>query len=250
MNSTLFFTDRMHLTDEGVALYVDALKLDRTSELPKQMVKHVENCPDCQLQIVELHEMMKNEVYDASMKHPYFDSTVQEPEVRYGIPFYRIAAAVAGVALIGTGYYFVSGNKPMQTEPVVVQKAEQTQKAESEAKTSQQQAVQQKEEKLLANNFAVSPNMEDLVQTQFRSVSVEVITPDIGEIVHQPITFKWKEISEPLTLKILSNKERTLITAQVITNTYTTQKFFAPGLYYWKLETKDDLLYAGKFLIK
>ncbi|MBI2428569.1 MAG: hypothetical protein HYV29_07215 [Ignavibacteriales bacterium] len=247
MNSTSFFTDRMHLTEEGVALYVDALKLQRTSALPKIMLKHVEHCPDCQLQIVEVHEMMKNEVYDASMKHPYFDTIVHEPAVRYGTSLFRIAAVITGAALLGFGYYFASNSNTFRTPPAVVQ---QEMPQQEQTKVPAQESTVKEKEQLLADNFSESLNMEDLVQTQFRSISVEVITPDVGEVVQQPIEFKWEDVGEPLSLKILSNKERTLISAQVTTNSYTAQKKFAPGLYYWKLETKDELIFVGKFLVR
>ncbi|MEW5800106.1 MAG: hypothetical protein AB1728_13990 [Bacteroidota bacterium] len=247
MNSTSFFTDRMHLTDEGVALYVDALKLQRTSDLPKEMLKHVSHCPDCQLQIVEVHEMMKNDLYDASMKHPYFDTVVHEPAVRYGASLFRIAAIVTGAALLGFGYYFATNNTTVQTPPAIVQ--HETPKMDQTNVPAKEPPVKEQEQ-LLADNFSESLNMEDLVRTQFRSISVEVITPDVGEVVQQPVQFKWKDVGEPLTLKILSNKERTLISTQVTTNSYTAQKKFAPGLYYWKLETKDELIFVGKFLVR
>jgi Tol biopolymer transport system component len=53
-----------------------------------------------------------------------------------------------------------------------------------------------------------------------------------------------------LMLKILSNKEQTLVAAEFKTNSYTAQKIFSPDLYYWKLEAKDELIYVGKFVAK
>lgn len=253
MNSTSFFTNRMHLTEEGVALYVDALKLKRSSELPKEMLKHVEHCPDCQLEIVEVYDMLKNETYDVSMKHPYFDAepaVLHMPERRYGASLYRIAAVVAGAAVLGTGYYFVSPNRSAPTPPAVVEQTMPEQNSVSPSTTKKDPAPVKREEKFLAANFEVSPNMEDLVQTQFRSISVEVLAPEINEVVQQPIMFKWEDVGEPLTLKILSNKERTLLSVPAVTTTYTAQRKFAPGLYYWKLETEDELIYVGKFLVK
>lgn len=248
MTTSSFFTNRMHLTDEGVALYVDAMKLKRTSELPKDMLKHVEFCPDCQLQIVELYELLKHEVYDLSQKHPYLDA-VREPEVRYGFSLYRIAAVLAGAALLGIGYYFISTTNTPQTPPALVEK-ETPQSIKPQKHVPQEKTPTQQQQPDFAANFVESPNMEDLVQTQFRSVSVEVITPKTGEVVKQPVVFRWKGIDAPLTIKILSNKEQILFAAEVATHTYTTTKTLPPGLYYWKLETKDELMYVGKFLVK
>lgn len=253
MTTSSFFTNRMHLTDEGVALYVDAMKLKRTAELPKEMLKHVEYCPDCQLQIVELYELLRNEVYDTTMKHPYFDR-VQEPEVRYGGVMYRVAAVLAGMALLGIGYYFISTTNIQQTPPSLVEKEKPQNIKQQEDFTQANKSIRKKEtaeqQQDFAANFTESPNLEDLVQTQFRSIAVEVITPKAGDVVKQPVVFKWKGVNEPLTIKILSNKERTLASANITTNTYTTKKILSPGLYYWKLETKDEVIYVGKFLVK
>lgn len=253
MTTSSFFTNRMHLTDEGVALYVDAMKLKRTTELPKEMLKHVEYCPDCQLQIVELYELLKNEVYEPSLKHPYFDR-VQEPEVRYGSVIYRVAAVLAGVALLGIGYYFLSTTNVQYTPSPLVETDQSVHRKERPQNIKQQEHITQEktptQQQDFAANFIESPNLEDLVQTQFRSIAVEVITPKAGDVVQQPVVFKWKGVDEPLTIKILSNKEQTLATANITTNTYTTKKILSPGLYYWKLETKDEVIYVGKFLVK
>jgi len=253
MTTSSFFTNRMHLTDEGVALYVDAMKLKRTAELPKEMLKHVEYCPDCQLQIVELYDVLKNEVYDTTMKHPYFDR-VEEPNVGYTSIMYRVAAVLAGVALLGVGYYFITTTSIQQTPPSLVEK-EKPQSIEQQGNLAEtNESVRRKETTVqqqdFAANFVESPNLEDLVQTQFRSIAVEVITPKAGDVVQQPVVFKWKGVNEPLTIKILSNKERTLASANVNTNSYTTKKILSPGLYYWKLETKDEVIYVGKFLVR
>jgi hypothetical protein len=249
MTTTSFFTDRMHLTDDGVALYVDAIKLKRTAELPEEMLHHVEHCIDCQMQIVELNETLKGEVYDIHAKHPYFDA-VREPQARYGILAYRIAAVLAGAALLGVGYYFITSNNSLPATPVIVEKDTPTQTKQQQEHKGTQEITVKKTSQDFAANFTESPNMEDLVQTQFRSVSVEVITPKAGDIVKQPVVFRWKGVNEPLTLKILSNKERVVASAQSLTDSYTAAKTLSPGLYYWKLETKNELVYAGKFLVK
>lgn len=249
MTTNSFYTDRMHLTEEGVALYVDAIKLKRTAELPEEMLQHVEHCLDCQMQIVELNETLKGVVYDSSEKHPYFDA-VREPKVQYGVIAYRIAAVLAGAALLGIGYYYITSNNSVATTPVLVEKETPIQMEQKQEQKTTQETTVKKTNRDFAANFVESPNMEDLVQTQFRSISVEVITPKAGDIVKQPVVFRWKGMNEPLMLKILSNKERVIASAQSLTDSYTAAKTLPPGLYYWKLETKDELVYAGKFLVK
>lgn len=42
-----FFTEGGHLDEEGIALYVDALKLEKTSELQEKILRHVRGCQRC-----------------------------------------------------------------------------------------------------------------------------------------------------------------------------------------------------------
>lgn len=236
-----------HLTEEDTALYVDALKLDRVHELPADIRSHVQACDQCKADILALHEMMPNEMYPAGMKHPYFDTTVHEPNVHYLFPSYRVAAAVAGVALVGAGYYYIASshspesitsNHPSSTltqEPVHRQPAPQ--KMETEGN-------------LLAANFEPSPNLEGLVQNDFRSTSIEALSPVVGKVTSQPITFKWKNYDGLVTLKVLTNKEETVFTSTTEASNLTMKRNLVPGLYYWKLETDEELLFVGKFIVK
>ena len=246
MKTYEFFTDRHHLTDEGVALYVDALRLERTAELPAEIRIHVEGCEECQRQIVESHEMMKSIRVDKSRSHPYFDRQVREPGVRY-TP-YRIAAAVAGVALLAAGYYAIVSRD--STLPEITKQEQGTSVKEAGVNHTTAVPNDTVSEPLLADNFTESPNLDDLVHTDFRSTSVEVIAPLNGEIVKAPIRFKWKASNEEMTLKILTNKERTVLSKTVTGDALTVEKKLAPGLYYWKLETEKELIYTGKFLVR
>lgn len=47
-----------HLSDEHIALYVDHMLENRLSELPESIIWHVEECEECKLRILELHEIM------------------------------------------------------------------------------------------------------------------------------------------------------------------------------------------------
>jgi hypothetical protein len=240
---TLNVTPRLHhLTEEDTALYVDALKLDRVHELPADIRSHVQACDRCKADVLALHEMMPNEMYHTGMKHPYFDTTVHEPNVHYLFPSYRVAAAVAGVALVGAGYYYIASSH--STESIA---------AKHPSTSLTQQPVPQKlkkEENLLAANFEPSPNLEGLVQNDFRSTSIEALSPVVGKVTSQPITFKWKNYDGPVTLKVLTNKEETVFTSTTEASNLTMKKNLIPGLYYWKLETDEELLFVGKFIVK
>ena len=61
---------------------------------------------------------------------------------------------------------------------------------------------------------------------------------------------RWKSEGRELKLKILTNREVTILTAIVTADTFFTSKKFEPGLYYWKLEADDELLFIGKFFVR
>lgn len=250
MKPTPLFTEHRHLTDEGIALYVDALRWERVENLPDDMRIHVEKCERCQQQIVESHELMKAIPVDRSIRHPFFDSRMREPIVRY-TP-YRIAAVFAIAALLG-GLYFVIINREgdsgrMTAEQRTEQQNPHVQRDSATVPENTDRNIDQTP--LLADNFDISPNLEDLVETEFRSVSIDVITPANGDVVQTPVRFAWKNSDGAMTLKVLTNKELTVIKTTVSGNSYTVNKKLAPGLYYWKLETKKELAYVGKFYIK
>ncbi|MDD8019428.1 MAG: hypothetical protein PHP42_13730, partial [Bacteroidota bacterium] len=113
-----------------------------------------------------------------------------------------------------------------------------------------QQPVKKDNDALLVANFTESPNMEDLVQNQFRSTSIEALSPIVGKVASQPIIFKWKGYDEQVTVKVLSNKEVPVSSTTVDGTSLTLKKNLSPGLYYWKLESKEELLFVGKFIVK
>jgi hypothetical protein len=70
-------------------------------------------------------------------------------------------------------------------------------------------------------------------------------------VVSQPILFVWKtQESGPFTVKILSNTEKVSKSMRVEKSRLLFTGKLNPGLYYWKLECKDELLYVGKFMVK
>jgi hypothetical protein len=244
--NTVFF-ERQHLSMEGVSLYVDALALKQTEKIPEAVRLHVEQCDECKVQIMSAFELVKDEPYFAAQPHPYFDTQVHKPSVRYAA--YKIAAGFAVAALVGGGYYFYSNNHIVT--PFADQKitTPSLMKIETPA-IAKKQELKNESSKLLAENFEVSPNLEDLVQNQFRSSSIEAVSPVVGKVTDQPIVFKWKDADSPLTIKVLTNKELTIESAVVNGRQYTLKKNLTPGMYYWKLETEDELLFVGKFIVK
>ncbi|MFA6456595.1 MAG: hypothetical protein WCW40_07220 [Bacteroidota bacterium] len=243
MTDQRFFSGEHHLNDYGVSLYVDAVLLDRTGELPPEITDHVEQCTACAAHVLEMCEIMQDVRLDRSVKHPFLDAAVKKPQRI--VTMYRIAAVFLVGIFGGVLYYSLSDHKN-NIAPDVAQHSLSVDSTTGDKTTTAPTSTGDQ----FAANFTPSPNLDDLVQNEFRSESITIISPEIGATVSSPITFRWKSYDGPVKIKILSNKEVTLLTSIVEANSFVTPKPFAPGLYYWKLEANDELLFVGKFFIK
>lgn len=247
MNTKHFYTDLHHLSEEGAALYVDAIFLEKLGRLPEDLRRHTEGCEQCQRKVVELREMMKEMAYSPALPHPYLDRIAREPAVPYAL--YRMAAVIAGVGLLAAGYYALVTDTPASSPSVSGQIPNDVPSSSEQTTAPQRSTTSPVDLPVLADNFTESPNLEDLVKNEFRSTTAEILAPSIGGVVQIPVTFRWQHIDEPVTVKILNNKEKVIVTAKTDGDALVHRTTLAPGLYYWKLETEDELVFVGKFLV-
>jgi hypothetical protein len=240
-----------HLTEEGVALYVDALKLKTTDRLPDRVREHVASCLRCKQEIVELESLVDEDSYRGLRSHPAFGVLERGDRVRY---LYRIAAAI--LVMLGVGaVVYLSGlfgwNRPAP-EPTAKQIEVGhggTDTARAAMKTDSGTIVERRG--ALAANFEPSPNLEGVVNSSMRSADVSVLSPAGGEVVRGNVSFRWRtDIRPPYTLKILNNHEVEKARLSLSEQGYVWKKKLADGLYYWKLEAGGELLVVGKFVIK
>lgn len=244
-----FFIDKAHLSDEAIALYVDALKSDKVYQLPSVILRHVADCRECKMEIVEVFSLLQGSEIGGKEPHPFLDGKNADGEKKFTIAFRVAAVLVIGISMGLVSYYFriLLDEHSLLRGSTVTRGYVQTGKepyvpTDSLADSSQ---------KFLAENFVVSPNLENLVNASLRSASIQILSPLNGENFKEKIFFQWKtDANERLTLKILSNKEKTLETISVRGPRYIFSQKIPPGLYYWKLENKDELLHLGKFLVK
>ncbi len=107
-----------------------------------------------------------------------------------------------------------------------------------------------------AANFKPSPYLEGRVNDRYRnSYNISVSSPANSEKVKGVIHFNWKidkngkGYKEALTLIILNNLEENLFDFQVSESQFTFEEPLSPGLYYWLLETNNETIYVGKFIV-
>ncbi len=104
---------------------------------------------------------------------------------------------------------------------------------------------------LAAEDKAYKPSSfyEPLVSNVYRSADLNITDPLIiyskGEIV-----FNWSYIRADSLFILLINNEDSVILKQRAMPPYKCRKTLKSGLYYWQLQTDDELLFTGKLVIR
>ena len=102
----------------------------------------------------------------------------------------------------------------------------------------------------ISDPFAASSYLEEMIDDVSRSYSLVVHMPQPGDTMAGDPFFQWDKIeAKPIQLKILNNRGEELFTVTPERNRYIHRQKLNPGLYYWKLESEEDLLFVGKFFV-
>ncbi|MFC1733076.1 hypothetical protein ACFL6I_22485 [candidate division KSB1 bacterium] len=250
-----------HINEEALSLYVDALMLDNIEIIPEQVIAHVENCTRCKKEIIEVIDMMKEA--KTHTEH------IQIPDTKFKHKNKTGRSLATILLLLGLGYIFMnlitinSNESNLRQDdnliigiPNPIVEMDYTADLEAIVQPEEQpvkKAKSRKAKKTRTNHYHESYNLESLVETNFRSNSIKVIAPKITQHYQskQRVTFNFvNTLDQTLFIKILNNKEENVFTTDFTGNSYQMNRNLEAGLYYWKLETEDDLLYVGKFTIR
>ena len=246
----LLFGSGGHLTGEGVALYVDALKLGRTDALPGTILDHVQRCQECKEEITGLYAVVAEQDYSGTGPHPFFDSP-PAAERTYRRTLFRIAATI--VAVLGLGgltylAFFRSPDGTVDHHPATTEIRTDTTVRRLHAE-EQVPAVRSKE--LIAARFEESPQLEDLVQSTVRSEETAVRSPANGSTIRKGARFIWTTSAHPpFELTVLDNQRHMVRSFKVSATEFVLRDSLEAGLYYWKLGAEGNLLHVGKFMVR
>ena len=103
-----FFNVDGHLSEEGIAIWVDALQYQKTEVLPDKVKEHVENCALCKSSVVEVYSVIGQENRPLS-EHPYFSGTDHQNQQagKFKIKLWiKIAASLLILATIAVALLF------------------------------------------------------------------------------------------------------------------------------------------------
>lgn len=237
-----------HLTEEGTASYIDALRTDTCKDLPDSILEHVSECESCKADIVGTMSLILErpiEKEELVSSRRYLDDRTRWKAVTA----YRIAAVLLVGVGIGTLILFFNhgeGDRAALLKPRIQDQAQRIEPRE----TSGPEALFPDTLKSLAGNFDVSPNLENLASSELRSSSIEVRSPRFGSAVGPEILFEWSGEEEgPFTIDVITNRDSTIYTEVVAARRLLFKGKLARGVYYWKLANERDLLYVGKFVV-
>lgn len=281
-----YFNQDGHFNDEGISLYADAIKLNKISELPQGFKSHLESCSSCQSELIDFSSIM-SEVEQDLAAHPYFNAekeqqilesiTVSQKSSTIRTLIYRLAVAAAIGALVFVGYKQlgkqekqeivenpVDNVNPVEDKnEIITPNSNKEEIAETPKKQDQNQIENPSENKepevippaqnnreLFAARYVPNEEFESMIGTTVRSEDFPVEAPKNGVSfkANEPFVFKW-ENNIKLNLTILDNEEEEVFVKEMEGTSFDFKNTLAPGIYYWKLETAEDLLHLGQFII-
>jgi hypothetical protein len=263
-NITFFRTDG-HLTEESIAAYTEALLGDDFERLPKEILAHVEHCEACQHEAIELYGLIATLPEKEKEEPDQDEENTDQPQAKPRTnPLWRWAL----VALTAALALYIYRAMPIAPEAAPKEQQQAPTSTPSQFMDPQQKPVDRpvaesespkQTEKptegtaLYAANFVPYEQLESLAGEVMRSAGVEALAPT-KEQVFRPgslVKFQWKnETQTPLQLILLDNHGKELLRHDATTTNFDWQSLQRQGLYYWKLESPDELLFVGKFLLK
>ena len=109
------------------------------------------------------------------------------------------------------------------------------------------------DKKLTAVMFEENPMLESLLIYDYRSnEDLEILSPDSEEIflLNEAIIFKWNHTLDAVRLKIMNNRAVTVFESDIKGKYFKLDQELGVGVYYWKLNSNDENLFTGKFIVK
>jgi hypothetical protein len=257
-----------HLSDEASAVAADALLHQREPELPDMALQHVDECAECKGKIFDVANFLTNPGSEVPEKQ-VLPITVK-PFSRKDWYFGKIAAIFVVFAVLLSIYVFLEKNPSLlkdyhekslnKKDNITIGEKNTVGKNNGTSTSIPHHSVDEGTTKIeyrksalyeqLQSQYSVNPNLENMIGSKLRSGVFEVVKPINNRVVKCPIQFSWQtELVVPHTFKLVTNKNRLVLEQTVMGKSFTFSDSLVRGLYYWKIECENELLYVGKFLI-
>jgi hypothetical protein len=251
------FMEDGHLTELAIGLYVDAVQLKTTPNLPEEVLLHVQECFECRDKVVGVSSFLKGVGYTPA-RAPR-ERVTEDRHENAGVwqTSLRVAAVILLIIIGAWGVNYLMTRQsddympPQISESPVVQDTLPSD-IKREPEKSPDKGRYEEPEDLYAENFKVNETLESFVGVSVRGDEIDtVISPRNDEVMVGWPRFAWKgSADEPLSLAIFNNSGAEIFRSRITGDRFVLERRLVPGLYYWKLEGKDELLHVGKFLVK
>ncbi len=207
------FKKQSHLTEFQVSEYLDAISTDNIKSIDRRIKKHIAECDSCRNQIIEVYTFIQSNNNESSQINPV---TVKLPKrIKLSNQLRYGLVAVIGVIMIPLALVISNQNV------------------------------------IDSSLLTPLPAMEFLVNQQFRAEAISIKSPVNDGWKENPITFSWSgHATMQLYVSIVNNAGETILSQPATDCSHTLNQDLSPGLYYWKLESDNDLVHVGKFLVK
>lgn len=175
----------------------------------------------------------------------------------------KIGFSFAALILLFVLYsvFFNKVDEVKTDQKIISQEKEKSEPIIDSSKTESENQIGQ-EENLIAEfsgpDFELNPYYEEWINENVRSgnnIIEKVIAPKNDTKFYDDIAFKWimKE-QVPVLLSVLKNSEEKIFLTEVengesseVSKSVSKNIFKKSGLYYWRIENENEVLYVGKF---
>lgn len=239
-----------HLNDQNIAIAAELLAKNNRVAISNEISSHIEQCPLCMERVIDLAIMLQKAEKAGLV-------SLNEEPAKKSKPFtyYYMYFAAAGVATLLFSVIFCSSlvfdTTKSPSKMVVEEKIpfyEQIQKNYENA--SPLIASDSSDIAFTESQYSPSDIYEPMVGSYLRSVAVEVVAPKVGDTLKgKMVIFEWKNGTQDYTLKLYNNKGMQQAVFKSATTPFQTSLPVSNGLYYWTLESSEELIYIGKIYV-
>jgi len=245
-----------HLDENMMAGYADWL--NQVGPQPdEEILEHVAACKECKIEILSLADLVAKLDAEVASRTGSFRSNFPWRLVL------RTAAALAGVFLLALLIEFIlPDNKsnelvdriPGQTDESIQDSGNQKNDSRDHQFIPATEVTNEEDPAKWAENFEINEAYETLIGATYRAdITTKIIAPEFDQLidVRTPLVVILADDStEILDMIILNNKGDKTRSLKIYRDTTSHDIMdLNPGLYYWKLQNKDELLQVGKFRI-
>lgn len=243
--------EHMYVIEEGI---IEKYLLHRLKERETdEFEEHLLYCKECRTQLSETKKIMTLTQYMAVHTSRGETKVITKKSVLLYQSWMK-AAAVLLIALCSAGLIWSFLQKPTKS---LVQSKNKTSPVKNFEDSISNKNVSHNSLKskiainYLENCFQKLPRFESQIGQEYRSDAIEIISPKSMKtfISSENVDFQWQKTDIKSLVLSLYNNQGKLIFQKEIPSIFILKQVLSPGLYYWQLETEDDIVFTGKFFV-